>query len=288
MKRLKQTAAAVFGLAAFGLAGGAQAFEAGIFTVDETNLGLGNALSTSDGSGGFVAGTGNIFNADNISGPYNELLTIDTDGSFDATAWWRGTSFGLGLDTQNSSVTATGGVADQGYGLYVLFDASGSVGPGGFTAGTGNINIFLDPTRNTSFGFTGGDATDGVTTGNTGDDIFVGTSAFLRQGSGTFNPGLFDEGRFTLLFNEFSLSPQGSDYFVDPEPFFDALIVTGQFATSSGNLVAGTERTSFEITSSSADGQFGRVVPTPGALSLMGVGLLALGFRARRQGVIKG
>ena len=280
MNRFRKTAvAAIFGIAALGLAGVAQAaFLSGTFTIDETQLGLGTELE------GDAAGpeTGYIFEADGFGGNYNELLTVDTDGSFDATAWWRANVFTDGKDTVNSNVTATSGNAERAYGLYVIFDSSGTVGPAGFTGDTGEIYFWLDPGRDTTFAFTSNDAADGVTVTPGTADILIGSSTFLRQAAGTFTPGQLDEGSFALLFDEFVLTAEGSQYFVDPEPFFELLRVTGQFDTSE-DIVAGPTRTSFEITNSSANGQFGVEIPTPGVIGLFGIGLVGLGLVARRR-----
>ena len=284
MYRFHKTAvAAIFGVAALGLAGVAQAaFIPGTFTVDETQLGLGTSLE----SPGNVFGTGYIFEADGFGGNYNELLTVDTDGSFDATAWWRANVFTDGKDTVNSNVTATSGPAEAGYGLYVIFDSSGTVGADGFTGDTGEIYFWLDPGRDTTFAFTSNDAANGVTVTPGTADILIGSSTFLREADGEFRTDSLARGDFALLFDEFVLTAEGSQYFVDPEPFFELLRVTGQF-DSSENIVAGPTRTSFEITNSSANGQFGVEIPEPGIISLFGIGLLGLGLASRRRKAIE-
>ena len=286
MYRFHKTAvAAIFGVAALGLAGVAQAaFVSQTFTVDETQLGLGNELE------GDAAGpeTGYIFQADGFGGNYNELLTVDIDGSFDATAWWRANVFTDGLDTVDSNVRATSGNVERGYGLYVIFDSSGTLGPDGFTGDTGTIEFWLDPGRDTAFDFTSNDAADGVTVTPGTTDILVGSSTFLREADGTFDAGQLDRGSFALLFDEFVLTAEGSQYFVDPEPFFELLRVSGQFDTVGSDIVAGTERQSFTITNSSANGQFGSMeIPEPGIISLFGIGLLGLGLASRRRKAIE-
>ena len=276
MYRFHKTAvAAIFGVTALGLAGVAQAaFVPQTFTVDETQLDLGGSLE----------GGGYIFDADGFSGNYVELLTIDPDGSFDATAWWRAGTFVLGTDNPDTNVRVGGsGSPDTGYGLYVIFDSSGTVTTDGFTGDTGEISFYLDPLRDTTFDFSSTDAADGVTVGATSDDILIGSSTFLREAAGVFRPNTLAQGDFALLFDDFQLTADGSRYFVDPEPFFQLLRVSGQFGTTAGDLVPGTERVSFLITGSSADGQFGVEIPTPGVIGLFGIGLVGLGLVARRR-----
>ena len=288
MYRFHKTAvAAIFGVTALGLAGVAQAaFIPGTFTVDETQLGLGNNLEGDDGG---VPNSGYIFEADGFGGNYNELLTVDTDGSFDATAWWRANVFTLDLATVNSNVTATSGDDEErAYGLYVIFDSSGTVGADGFTGDTGEIYFWLDPGRDTTFAFASNDAADGVSVTPGTADILIGSSTFLREADGTFDAGQLDRGSFALLFDEFVLTAEGSQYFVDPEPFFELLRVSGQFDTVGSDIVAGTERQSFTITNSSANGQFGSMeIPEPGIISLFGIGLLGLGLASRRRKAIE-
>lgn len=287
MDRFQKTAvAAIFGVAALGLTGAAQAaFVPETFTVDETQLDLGDDMVDDDGNIG-TTGYSSI-EADGFGGDYNELLTVAPNSNFDATAWWKADSFNLGGSTASSNVTSSlvssPAAAERGYGLYVIFDSSGILGTDGFTGDTGDIEFWLDPDRDTTFAFGSNDAADGVTVTAGSDDIKVGDSTFLRDAAGTFNPNSLDEGSFALLFDEFELTDEGSDYFVDPEPFFEWLRVTGQFDTSEEDIVAGEDRTSFEITNSSANGQFGVQIPTPGVIGLFGIGLVGLGLVARRR-----
>lgn len=292
MKALKYRSAlavAAAGLVGFGFAGGAQAMfiQGAPFTVDETNpsLGLGDDLDD------FQFDPSNI-SADSFSGSYQELLTINgVTNTFEATAWWRASSFRLDGGEVSSNLSASAGDPERAYGLYAVFNSSGDFEPGvGFTGDLGDITFYLDPDRDTDFSFTDdGDAGAGVTRSDTGDDIEVGSSTLLSQADGEFEPGDLSEGDFTLIFEEFMLTGEGEDYFVDPNPFYEALQVTGQF-DSDDEIVVGEETQTFRISEVSADGQYGSV-PTPGGLALVGVGLLAMGYSGRRlrnrQGGVK-
>lgn len=268
MTRLRATAiGAALAVASLGLGATAQA---GVFTIDDSQLGL------TDSPIGPVE-------ADRITGGYDELLSIDGDGTFDAIAFVNIGQYFLGGSSVNNRLSGFGDDADMFYGLYGLFESSGTFDPvsGEFTGATGTISLYLDPDLDTSFGFAGTDALDGFDLNGEGNDIFVGSSELLLRGSGSFEPGEGDIGSFELVFGEWALSDEGSMFFTAPVPFYTQVRITGQFDFIEG-FDPGETRSTFDVVGS-ADLRAQGEVPAPGVLSLFGLGLLGLAFMARRR-----
>lgn len=234
-----------------------------------------------------VPGSGvNTFVADKITGNYSELISFDGAGGFNVSLLWNAGQF-VGNDGNTPVPSQLNSFGSAGYGLYALYTASGTfITVGGVTtftttAGTGALNVYLDPDSNTTFAQPGL-ATDAWTrTGTFGDDyrIAYGTPS---SGAGMINSNLptcgsdngINCGSFGTTSSFFLEDPAGFNYFTAPNPFYNVTFQSGQL----NNIpTVGTV-----LTNGSLDVVFNSV-PEPTSVALLGIGLLGLGMGRRRH-----
>jgi hypothetical protein len=245
--------------AAFAMAFGMASVPAGAvvladFTVDETS----------------VEGLGGTFEADKINGAYSETVTFGA-GTFDTVAYG---DFGQYLST-DGTVNVAPIQLNNTYGMYALFDGAGTFAPDGtntgFTFTDASFNLYIDPNLDTTKSLPG-TAPGAVTLGSNGDDYLIGSATTISSGTGILVAGV--GGFFDLVFEDFTLTnPDGTSYFVSPDPFYIRVNVDGDFDSF---LLTGTQ---------TINGDFSAVfqVPEPGSIALLGMGLLGMGMALRRR-----
>ncbi|MBU2572232.1 MAG: flocculation-associated PEP-CTERM protein PepA [Gammaproteobacteria bacterium] len=245
-----------------------------------------NALAFPDfqvDEGSVPGSSANVFTADKITGNYVEVATFDVGGTFDVSIKWEAGQF-VADDGTNPVTTQLGSFGANGYDMYALFLGSGNfstvAGVTVFNFTSGNLDLFLDPSQNTTFGQPG---TGNVawTTGSSAEDILIATGSIV-SGQGTLDPTLptctgggINCGSFGTTSTFQLTDPDGKDFFIAPDPFLDLLFNSGQLNNFDP---VGTQ-----VINGSMDAVFGQSVPEPTSVALMGLGLLGLGLRRRKN-----
>lgn len=231
------------------------------FSIDPSALGLG--------------GPPGPITADAMGGTSSELL--HTVGNTHSTTGWLSYS-SFRLNSANLSGGATG--LNSVYGIYVVFTLTDHLVSGTINSvnsvnqlDTLTFSMYADPGDTDVF--TAATPTSETAISGTGNDILLGTGSLISGTSG-FNA----LGGAALNANTtFQLTAAGSQFFIDPVPFYD-MTFNGFNNTTQG--VSAGPGGNIAINDASGTTDFNRV-PEPGTLALLALGLFGINAVHRRR-----
>ena len=222
---------------------------------------------------------GGTFTADNLLVFNYSTVTSGTGGSFSETGYLSV------IAAQNGSQSANTAGLNADYGLYIQFTGQGSTVFGtdpmtGTTVGT------ITQLNYTLYGYNGPQATFGFDANNmpttTASGAVALASGSLIPGSGSVTttvsaPSFSPSANAKLTF---SIASGAAGFFVQPTPFLNTALTSFSNTSSQVALFAG----GFMIQQGGGSVNFASTpVPEPATYAMLGSGLLAVAFMARRK-----
>jgi hypothetical protein len=226
-------------------------------------------------------GTLVVPNVGKLNGSYQEVITV-TAGVGPNPPTFASTVFAVFSGARN---TAGGFIASgmgSSYNLYAVFNSTGIVSSAtSFTGLVGSFDLYIDRNTDTTgtFGATGDIS---VTRNNFSDDTKIASSSIITfaQGNGVGTSA----SAFKFLFDDFTLTAEGKQYFTAPNPFYMTVNVNGDFDDGLNATTPGTYGTNADPVTGDVSANF--EVPEPGSIALLGLGLAGLGLTQRRRKLV--